>query len=106
MLVIKFTKKCDTLQTCCYANVNRSTLYCFFTILAVACMGPGSCLHWLCIKVGLGTRGQGHRDVCVGTWDLGMRDERLEDIKCETQGRVGRGRGDVKYRDSGDAGCE
>ena len=44
--------------------------------------------------------------MCVGTWDLGMRDERLEDIKCETQGRVARGRGDVKYRDTGDAGCE
>ena len=69
-------------------------------------MGPGSCLHWLCIKVGLGTRAQGHRDVCVETWDLGMRDERLEDIKCETQGPVARGRGDVKYRDTGDAGCE
>ena len=35
-----------------------------------------------------------------------MRDERLKDIKCETQGRVGQGRGDVKYRDTGDAGCE
>ena len=37
----------------------------------------------------------------MGTWDLGMRDERLKDIKCETQGRVGQGRGDVKYRDTG-----
>ena len=69
-------------------------------------MGPGSCLHWLCIKIGLGTRGRGHRDACVGTWDLGTRDEGLEDIKCETRGRVGRGCGDVKYRDSGDTGCE
>ena len=39
-------------------------------------------------------------------WGLGTRDERLEDTKCETRGRVGRGRGDVKYRDTGDAGCE
>ena len=54
-------------------------------------------------KSGTGTRGQGHRDECVGTWDLGTRDERLEDIKYGTWGRVGRGRGDVKYRDVGDA---
>ena len=55
----------------------------------------------LCIKVG-----RGHRDACVGTWDLRTRDEGLEDIKYGTRGRVGRGRGDVKYRDAGDAGCE
>ena len=42
----------------------------------------------------------------LGTWDLGTRDERLEDIKCETRGHVGRGRRDVKYRDAGDSGCE
>ena len=42
----------------------------------------------------------------MGTWDLGTRDEGLEDIKYGTRGRVGRGRGDVKYRDAGDAGCE
>ena len=65
-------------------------------------------------KSGTGTRGRGHRDACVGTWDLGTRDEGLEDIKYGTRGRVGRGRGDagtrgcgdVKYRDAGDAGCE
>ena len=59
-------------------------------------------------KSGRGTRGRGrgHRDACVGTWDLGTRDEALEDIKYETRGRVGRGRGDVKYRDAGDADCE
>ena len=57
-------------------------------------------------KSGTGTRGRGHRDACVGTWDLGARDEGLEDIKYGTRGRVGRGRGDVKYRDAGDAGCE
>ena len=57
-------------------------------------------------KSGTGTRGWGHRDACVGTWDLGTRDEGLEDIKYGTRGRVGRGRGDVKYRDAGDAGCE
>ena len=37
---------------------------------------------------------------------MGTRDEGLEDIKYGTRGRVGRGRGDVKYRDAGDAGCE
>ena len=50
----------------------------------------------LCIKVG-----RGHRDASVGTWDVGTRDEGLEDIKYGTRGRVGRGRGDVKYRDAG-----
>ena len=57
-------------------------------------------------KSGTRTRGRGHRDACVGTWDLGTRDEGLENIKYGTQGRVGRGRGDVKSRDAGDAGCE
>ena len=57
-------------------------------------------------RSGTGTRGRGHRDACVGTWDLGTRDEGLKDIKYGAQGRVGRGRGDVKYRDAGDAGCE
>ena len=76
----------------------------------------------LCIKVGRGqARGRGHRDACVGTWDLGLgtwdlglgtwgsetrelgkRDEGLEDIKYGTRGRVKRGRGDVKYRNAGD----
>ena len=57
-------------------------------------------------KSGTGTRGLGHRDACVGTWDLGMRDEGLEDIKHGMRGCVGRGRRDVKYRDTGHAGCE
>ena len=57
-------------------------------------------------KSGTGTRGRGHQDTCVGTWDLGTRDKGLEDIKYGTRGHVGRGRGDVKYRDAGDAGCE
>ena len=54
-------------------------------------------------KSGTGTRRRGHRDACVGTWDLGTQHEGLEDIKYGAQGRVGRGSGDVKYRD---AGCE
>ena len=54
-------------------------------------------------KSGTETRGRGHRDACVGTCDLGTRDEGLEDIKYGTRGRVGRGLGDVKNRD---AGCE
>ena len=55
----------------------------------------------LCIKVG-----RGHRDACVGTgtWERETRD--LRTIKYGTRGRVGRGRGDVKNRDAGDAGCE
>ena len=57
-------------------------------------------------KSGTGTRGRGHQDACVGTWDLGTRDEGLGDIKYGTRGRVGRGHGDVKNRDAGDAGCE
>ena len=57
-------------------------------------------------KSGTGTRGRGHRDACVRTWDLATRDEGLKDLKYGTRGRVGRGRGDVKYRDAGDAGCE
>ena len=52
-------------------------------------------------KSGAGTRGRGHRDACVGSWDLGTRDEGLEDIKYGTRGRVRRGRGDVKYRTQG-----
>ena len=57
-------------------------------------------------KSGKGTRGRGHRDACVGTWNFETRDEGLGDVKIGTRGRVGRGRGDVKYRDAGDAGCE
>ena len=57
-------------------------------------------------KSGTGTRGRERQDACVGTWDLETRDEGLEDIKYGTRRRVGRGRGDVKYRDAGDAGCE
>ena len=49
-------------------------------------------------KSGTGTRGRGHRDACVGTWDLEKRDEGLEGIKYGTRGRVGRGRWDVKIK--------
>ena len=60
-------------------------------------------------KSGTGTRGRGHWDACVGTWDLGTRGEGRGDIWYETRdvwdagtygtrGRVGRGRGDVKCR--------
>ena len=55
-------------------------------------------LLWTVYKSGTGTRGWGHRDACVGTWDLGTRDEGLEDIKYGTRGR--------QYRDAGDAECE
>ena len=52
-------------------------------------------------KSGTGTSGR-----CVGTWDLGTRDEVLEDIKYGTRGRVGRGRGYVWDGETEDAGCE
>ena len=48
---------------------------------------------WAVYKSGMGTRGRGHRDACVGTWDLGTRDEGLEDIKYGMRGCVARGRG-------------
>jgi len=44
-------------------------------------------------KSGTGTRGRGHWDTCVGTWDLGTRDEGLGDIKYGMRGHVGQGRG-------------
>ena len=43
----------------------------------------------------MGTRGWGRGDARVGTWDLGTRDEGLEDIKYGMRGRVGRGRGET-----------
>ena len=49
----------------------------------------------------MGTSGR----VC-GDLELGDARRGLEDIKYGTRGRVGRGRGDVKNRDAGDAGCE
>ena len=55
-------------------------------------------------KSGTGTRGRGHRDVCVGTWDLGTRDEGLEDIKYGTRGCLGRGRGDAGTSNTGTQG--
>ena len=57
-------------------------------------------------KSGTGTRERGHRDACVGTWDLGTGDEGLEDIKYGMRGRVGQGHRDIKYRDAEDAECE
>ena len=48
-------------------------------------------------KSGMGTRGWGHRDACVGTWDLGTRDKGLGDVKYGIR--------DVKNWDAGDPGC-
>ena len=50
-------------------------------------------------KSGTGTRGRGHWDACVGTWDLGTRGEGRGDIWYGTRGRMGRG--DVKCRGRG-----
>ena len=54
---------------------------------------------WAVYKSGTGTSGR----VCG---DLGTREEGLGEVQYGTRGRVGRGRGDVKCRDAGDAGCE
>ena len=43
-------------------------------------------------KSGTGTRGRGHWDACVGTWDLGTRDEGRGDVKYGTRGRQKLGR--------------
>ena len=51
-------------------------------------------------KSGTGTRGRGHRDACVGTWDSGTGDEGLK-LRTSSMGR-----GDVWDGDAGDAGCE
>ena len=72
----------------------------------MACAFAYAYVYAAVYKSGTGTRGRGHRDACMGTWDLGTQDKGLEDIKYGTRGRVGRGRGDVKNRDAGDAGCE
>ena len=57
-------------------------------------------------KSGTGTRGQGHRDACVGTWDVGTRDEGLEDIMVWDAGTCGMGTRGRQDRETGDAGCE
>ena len=46
-------------------------------------------------KSGTGTRGRGHRNACVETWDLGKRHQVWD------AGTWGRG-----HRDEEDAGCE
>ena len=79
---------------------------CYGSVYLGVVVLSGCELCWAVYKSGTGTRGRGHRDACVGTWDLGTRDEGLEDIKYGTRGRVRRGRGDVKCRDVGDAECE
>ena len=47
--------------------------------------------------------GQGQGDGDIGTRVGGLG---TGDIKYGTRGRVGRERGDVKYRDARDVGCE
>ena len=79
---------------------------CYGSVYLGVVVLSGCELCWAVYKSGTGTRGRGHRDACVGTGDLGTRDEGLKDIKYGTRGRVGRGRRDVKCRDVGDAECE
>ena len=52
----------------------------------------------LCIKVG---RGQGGGDIGTRVWGLGTWGRETRDLRTSSMGR-----GDVKYRDVGDAGCE
>ena len=42
-------------------------------------------------KTGTGTREREHRDAFVGTWDLGTREEGLEDTKYGTRERQKQG---------------
>ena len=56
----------------------------------------------LCIKVG---RGQRDGDIGTRVWRLWTWGRETRDLGTSSMGRVGRGRGDVKYMDSGDAGC-
>ena len=51
----------------------------------------------LCIKVG---RGQGDRDMGTRVWGLGTWGRETRDLRTSSMGR-----GDVKNRDAGDAGC-
>ena len=104
------TQKCSS----CDEN-NTAFSYCFVcqVFLCTACFEAYQRLkttrghrNVAVYKSGTGTRGRGHRDACVGTWDFGTRDEGLKEVKYGTRGRVGRGRGDVKCRDAGEAGCE
>ena len=60
--------------------------------------GFGGGFEWLCIKVG---RGQGDRDMGTRVWGLGTSGRETRDL-----GTSSMGRGDVKNRDAGDAGCE
>ena len=66
---------------------------------------------WAVYKSWMGTRGRGHWDACVGTLDLGTRDEGLGDIKYGMRGRVGQGSGTLNRRVpgrqiQGRRGCE
>ena len=66
---------------------------------------------WAVYKSGTGTRGRGHWDACVGTRDLGTRDEGLGDLKYGMWGCVGQGRGTLNTRVrgrqiQGRRGCE
>ena len=55
-------------------------------------------LQWLCIKV---ARGQKDRDVGTRLWGLRTWGRETREL-----GTLSMGRGDIKNRDAGDAGCE
>ena len=65
---------------------------CYGSVYLGVVVLSGCELCWAVYKSGTGTRGRGHRDACVGTWDLGTRDEGLGDVKYGTRGRQKLGR--------------
>ena len=75
----------------------QKTKPCFVTLKTLFSSTAGQGFQntkWLAVyKSGTRTMGRGHRNACVKTWDLGTRDEGLDDNKYGTRGREGRGRG-------------
>ena len=62
---------------------------CYGSVYLGVVVLSGCELCWAVYKSGTRTRGRGHRDACVGTWDLGTRDEGLGDVKYGTKSKTG-----------------
>ena len=78
-------RACSCKKDPCSKNISNNCLFHHLTSSYITL--PILAKIRLCIKVG-----RGLRDACVGTWDLGTRDEGLEDIKYRTRGRQTQGR--------------
>ena len=52
-------------------------------------------------KSGMGTRGRGHRDACVGTWNVGRE---TRDLRTSTMGRGDVWDGDARTSNTGTQG--